>query len=176
VAAGVTTPSGVRALDPAEIGVLTPVFGTSLVYSDIRISDALGGGGRPYTLWVPSVGTVMNIGPTAFSAPASNPKLLIHEATHSWQSQHHPSPAAYMGNSIASQTAAAAAGGSAYCYKPGKPFSDYAAEQIANQVEKGVPTVVAHVKSVSAGSWDADNVWSLSFARWEKPGTPGVVC
>lgn len=173
---GATVPSGVRALDPAETAILTPVFGSSLTFADIRVSDAVGGGSRPYTVWVPSVGTVINIGPAAYGTPGSNPGLLVHEATHSWQSQHHPSPAAYMGNSIASQAAAGAAGGSSYCYRPGKPFSEYGAEQVANQVEKGVPTIVAHVKGVAAGSWDWDNVWGLSVARWETPGAPGVVC
>ena len=81
-----------------------------------------------------------------------------------------------MANSLASQAGAAAAGGSPYCYLPGKPFCAYGAEQIAKQVEQGVPEIVAHIRGVAAGSWDSDNIRSLTVPRWEKPGHPGVVC
>ncbi|HST50320.1 hypothetical protein [Jatrophihabitans sp.] len=173
---GITLPTGVRALDPAEVAILTPVFGSSLDYSAIRVSDAVGSAGRAYTVWVPLRGTVINIGPAAYATPGADPALLVHEATHSWQSQHHPASGAYMANSLASQAAAAAAGGSPYCYLPGKPFWAYGAEQIAKQVEHGVPAIVAHVRGVPAGSWDSENVRSLSIPRWEKPNAPGVVC
>lgn len=173
---GITLPTGVRALDPVEIAILTPVFGSSLGYDAIRISDALGGGGRPYTVWLPFRGTVLNLGPTAYATPGANPALLVHEATHSWQSQHHPNSAAYMANSLASQAAAAAAGGSAYCYLPGKPFRAYGAEQIAKQVEHGVPAIVAHIRAVAAGRRDLENIRGLTIPRWEKPDAPGVVC
>lgn len=172
---GIIRPTGVRALDPTELAILTPVFGDSLDYGAIRIGDAVGGGGRPYTLWVPGKGTVLHIGPAAFAKPGANPALLVHEATHSWQSQHHPNPGFYMGNSIASQAAAACTGGSAYCYLPGKPFRAYGAEQIAKQVEHGVPAIVVHVREVAARSWDLDNIRSLAIPRWEKSGAPGVV-
>jgi hypothetical protein len=81
-------------------------------------------------------------------------------------------------NSIASQAAAAIAGGnaSAYCYKPGKRFWLYAAEQIAQQVENGEASIVSHVKSVSAGSTDLANIVSLSVPRWERRGATGVRC
>jgi hypothetical protein len=173
---GISFPTGVRALDPAEIAILTPVFGSSLDYGAIRISDAVGGAGRPYTVWVPLRGTVLHLGPAAYTTPGAKPALLLHEATHSWQSQHHPNSGAYMANSLASQAGAAATGGSAYCYLPGKPFRAYGAEQIAKQVEQGVPEIVAHVRGVPAGRWDPDNIRSLTVPRWEQPGTPGVVC
>lgn len=173
---GITRPTGVRTLDPAEIAILTPVFGASLDYGAIRISDAVGGGGRPYTVWVPGRGTVLHMGPSAYATPGANPALLVHEATHSWQSQHHPNSAAYMANSLASQAAAACTGGSAYCYLPGKPFWAYGAEQIAKQAEHGVPAVMAHLRRVAAGSWDRQNIRSLAIPRWEKPDAPGVLC
>ncbi|MDQ1742683.1 MAG: hypothetical protein QOE23_1022 [Pseudonocardiales bacterium] len=173
---GMTRPTGVRALDPAEIAILTPVFGASLDYGAIRVSDAVGGGGRPYTLWVPAKGTVINIGPTGYATPGANPALLVHEATHCWQSQHHPTSGAFMANSLASQAAAACTGGSAYCYQPGKPFRAYGAEQIAKQVEHGVPAIVAHIREVAAGSWDLQNIRGLAIPRWEKSGALGVVC
>jgi len=172
---GMTRPTGVRALDPAEIAILAPVFEASLDYGAIRISDAVGGGGRPYTVWVPLRGTVMHLGPAAYATPGANPTLLVHEATHSWQSQHHPIPGAYMANSLASQAGAACTGGSAYRYLPGKPFRAYGAEQIAKQVEHGVPAIVTHIREVAPGRWDAENIRSLLIPRWERPGAPGVV-
>jgi Domain of unknown function (DUF4157) len=173
---GITLPTGIRSLDPVEEGILRPVFGSSLDYSAIHLSDAVGGGGRKYTAMLPLVGLVINIGPTAYSTPGSNPSLLIHESTHCWQSQHHPEPTAFMGNSIASQAGAAVAGGDAYCYIPGKPFSEYGAEQIAEQVENGEAPIISHVSSVSAGSIDLDNILSLAVPRWETRGAPGVSC
>lgn len=173
---GITLPSGVRGLDPAEEGIARPVYGSSLKYGDVYLSDAVGGGGRPYTTYVPLLGTVINIGPAAYATPGSDPSLLIHEMAHSWQSQHHSSPAAFMGNSIASQVAAAAAGGSAYCYIPGRSFGAYGAEQIAQQVENGEAPIISHISSVSAGATDAANVAGLSLPHWETPGAPGVRC
>lgn len=176
---GIKLPSGLRNLDPAtEEPAARSVYGGSLNYGDIYISDALGGGGRPFTTYVPLVGTVINAGPALFGTPGSNPRLLTHELAHSWQSQHHSDPIQFMVNSIESQSAAGVIGGgtSAYCYVPGKPFGQYGAEQIAQQVENGVSAIISHISSVSAGAVDADNVASLKLPRWEKRGNPGVTC
>ncbi|EFH84857.1 DUF4157 domain-containing protein [Ktedonobacter racemifer] len=181
---GIRLPSGLRRLDPAtEEPAARSVYGSSLNYGDIYISDALGGGGRPFTTVVPglfasSLGTVINAGPALFGTPGSNPSLLTHELAHCWQSQHHFDPAQFMVNSIASQAAAGAIGGgaSAYCYVPGKPFGQYGAEQIAQQVENGVSAIISHISSVPAGTVDAENVASLSVPHWEKRGSPGVTC
>ena len=173
---GITLPTGIRALDPGEVAILRPVFGASLDYSAIHLTDAVGGGGRPYTVAASIGGQVINIGPAAYKTPASNPRLLIHESTHCWQSQHHYSATAYMSNSIQSQAAAAATGGSSYCYIPGKPFGAYGAEQIAEQVENGEAPIIAHVSSVSPGAVDPENVAGLSVPHWETSGAPGVKC
>ena len=173
---GITLPSGIRGLDPAEVSILTPVFGSSLDYSAIHLSDAVGGGGRPYTVALPMVGLVINIGPSAYTSPGSNPSLLIHESTHCWQSQHHPDPAAYMANSIQSQAAASAVGGDPYCYIPGRAFAAYGAEQIAQQVENGESAIISHVSSVSSGAFDMDNIIGLAAPHWETRGAPGVRC
>ena len=93
-----------------------------------------------------------------------------------WQSQHHPISAQFMANSVLSQGAAAAAGGDAYCYVPGKWFGSYAAEQIAEQAEDGVSAVTTHMSAASAGSTDVANIASLAVPRWETRGTLGVVC
>jgi hypothetical protein len=175
---GITLPTGLRALDPKEVAILSPVFGSSLDYSAVHLSDAVGGGGRQYTVAGPYGigGQVINIGPSAYKTPGSDPSLLIHESTHCWQSQHHSSATAFMTNSLASQAAAAAAGGDAYCYIPGKSFGSYGAEQIAQQVQRGEAPIISHISSVSKGAIDPENVLGLSLPHWEKRGAPGVKC
>ena len=175
-------PSG-RALDPAEKTLAATVFGKSLDFSRILVSDALGFGGRPFTLALGPF-TVLNLGSGPFRKPASDRALLIHELTHSWQSQHHLSPYAYEVNSIASQAVASITGEDAYCYRPGKPFSSYAAEQIATSVENGFrgiggsheAAITAHIASVPAGRVDGQNTLSLMVPRTEKRGATGIVC
>ncbi len=174
---GIKLPSGIRGLDAAEETILRPVFGSSLNYSQIYLSDGVGKDGRPFTVAEPLTGRqVINIGSAAYKTPGSNPRLLIHESTHCWQSQHHSDRTAFMTNSVESQAAASLAGGTSYCYIPGKSFDSYAAEQIARQVEKNEAPIVAHVSSVSAGAVDPENVKSLKIPRWETPGKPGVLC
>ncbi len=174
---GIRLPTGMRWLTAGERRIANPMYGSSLNYTKILLSNALGLGGRPFTVLTPFpvIGpvTVINIGPSAYNSPGSNRGLLIHELAHSWQSQHHLNPAQYMVNSIASQ---AAAGSDAYCYKPGKWFGFYAAEQIAQQVENGEAPIVSHVKSVSPGTPDFANMVSLTVPRWETHGTSGVRC
>lgn len=177
---GIQLPSGIRFLDSTEEGILRGVYGGSLIYRRILLSNGLGGGGRPFTQYtgLPGLGgvTIIHIGSSAYNTPGSNRRLLIHEVAHSWQSQHHPVGAAYMLNSVQSQAGAAAAGASAYCYVPGKWFGMYAAEQIAEQAEDGIAAIRSHMRSTSAGSTDFANVASLSVPRWEKRGDPGVQC
>jgi hypothetical protein len=82
----------------------------------------------------------------------------------------------------AAAAAAAAEDVSAYAYIPGKPFDEYAAEQIAEQVEdsytpKGTPTatVIAHIRSLSAHARSPDNERSLTITSFHRKSTPGVV-
>lgn len=181
---GITLPTGLRFLDTTEETMASGVYGTSIDFGKVLLSDAVGGGGRPFTTYVPSPipgisgGTVINIGPSAYATPGSNRNLLIHELAHSWQSQHHPNPAQFMANSIASQAAAAAVGGgaSAYCYVPGKWFGLYGAEQIAEQVEKGEAPIITEVSSAAPGSTHLGNIASLAAPHWETRGSPGVRC
>lgn len=172
-----------RALDPAEKTLAATVFGKSLDFSRILVSDALGFGARPFTLALGPL-TVLNLGSGPFRKPASDRPLLIHELTHSWQSQHHLNSYAYEANSIASQALASISGEDAYCYRPGKPFSSYAAEQIAESVENGFrgtggpheAAIISHIASVPAGRVDGQNTLSLIVPRTEKRGAPGVIC
>ncbi len=166
---GIVLPTGLRRITAAERGVATPVFGTSLNFVRILISDGLGGFGRPFTAFVklPLLGgfVVLNCGP-GFSG-TGNPDLFIHELTHAWQSQHHPNPFQFMVNSAASQALAAATGKDAYKYTTGKSFGEYAAEQIAEQVEDGITAIRSHVKSVIVGLPDLANILSLAVPRAE---------
>jgi len=110
---GIRLPTNIRHLTPAEITTATGVYASSIDFGSVYVTDALGGGGRPFTLYTPMLGTVINAGPTFYSSPGSDRATLIHELAHSWQSQHHINKAQYMANSVASQAAAAAAGGDA---------------------------------------------------------------
>jgi hypothetical protein len=173
---GMSLPTGVRPLAPTELSILRPVYGSSITYFKVALSDAAGISGRPFTTVGPSGIVIINVGSAAFTSPGSNPRLLIHEMAHVWQSQHHSNPAQFMVNSVESQAIAPIWGGDPYCYIPGKPFSSYAAEQIAESVENGEAAIIAHMAGVAAGATDADNVKGLSSPNWEKRGAPGVKC
>jgi hypothetical protein len=173
---GISLPGGARGLDPTETSLATGAYGSSIDYGKVLITDALGGGGRPFTTALPMDYVALNLGPSAYGTPGSAPGLLVHELAHAWQSQHHPNRTQFMANSVSSQAAAGVAGGSAYCYVPGKWFGEYAAEQVAQQSERGVSAVRSHMRSISAWMPDPANIVSLSIPRWETPGSPGVSC
>jgi hypothetical protein len=237
----VVLPTTLRFPDADEQSEAMTVYGGSLDFTKILISDGLGGQGRAFTVALPtSVGNfvVLNLGPeyikrTAASGFPSLPttdtrpgvpggeadkRTLIHELAHSWQSQHDTAdPFVFMNNSVRSQlnafrdlpgaklaagqnaaTAALLAGKSpqdiaadaaaaaraedtsAYAYIPGKPFGDYAAEQIAEQVEDfymgstALLPILTRMKGVSPNANDTENVRGLSTPRFERKSTPGV--
>ena len=162
-----------RSLTPPEITTATAVFGRSIDFSIVFISDKTGQGDRPFVLAVPSpLGPqqIMNMG-TFFTT-----EDLLHELTHVWQSQHHSDPFAYMSNCVGSQKLAELLGGghSAYAYVPGKPFGEYAGEQIAQQVQRGEAPIIAHVSGVAPHRVDAENVNSLKAFRFEDTTKAGV--
>src|SRR5262249_55908502 len=106
VTGGITPPHGLRWLTPPQVTTAMGVFGGSLDYGSILLSDALGLGGRPFTLAVqlPPSGspswTVVVINAGTFTPPTN---LLIDELTHAWQSQHAIDPTALTKNSVESQ-------------------------------------------------------------------------
>jgi hypothetical protein len=190
-------------LTAAQISTARGVYGSSLDFTRIFITDLTGAGNRPFTVAIPVPTTValllglsgtiqvMNCG----TLTPSN-KLLIHELAHVWQSQHHATPTQFMVNSVGSQGLAVAANQavalvdatvktnsdfptffptSSYAYSPGKAFGDYGAEQIANQVEHGVAAIVSHVAGVAMNAVDADNTTSLATFRIDDVRKPGVV-
>jgi hypothetical protein len=218
----VKLPTTARWLTNAEQLEAEKVFQCSLDFSRILISDGVGFSGRLFTLAVPLASrfhTVLLMGELDPRKIAAND--LIHELTHSWQSQHHGNdPTAYMRNSVRCQAAAiadlpiakaeaarrasaaavrrgvinpidlagiATAAGSnedtsAYAYIPGGPFSSYAAEQIAQQVEKsylrndlGTNSIVRTIRSVGANVRSLDNERSLGVTSFHRKSTPGVV-
>jgi hypothetical protein len=161
----VQLPTQARCLDQAEVNEAWKVYGDSLAYDDIHVSDAVGAKGRPVTTAIPVGGNrwivALNMGPSAFRVPNFAPITLIHELAHAWQSQHYPDkPYQYMVNCLNSQTWAETESfrnkpvvsgllghwqpalrgnglgdADAYSYVPGKPFGDYGGEQTAQQVE-----------------------------------------
>lgn len=177
---GISLPSGIRWLTKSQESTATSVYGTSLCFSKIFITNALGAGGRGFTFavfipvllgWV----VIMNVG-----TYSPRRDLLIHELAHAWQSQHHVNPVQFMINSASSQVLAEAvikatgAPASAYAYKPGKSFGLYAAEQIARQIENGETAIVQSAK----GKWmllpHLGNHASLAVPRYEIIGAKGV--
>jgi hypothetical protein len=168
------------------------VYGSSLEYDRIFLSDGKGLEGRAFTLAVPVpplvIGSlpfggtiqVLNIG----TSPDRD--TLIHECGHAWQSQHAKGSAAYIANCVACQGAALAANKligeidssvksharfpvnypmSAYAYKPGAAFETYAGEQIAQQIQKNEAAIVTLVKGTSAGTVSQPNDKSLAVGN-----------
>jgi len=221
---GVKLPTKARFLIIDEQREAEKVFKCSLDFSKILIADGVGFSGRPFTVAVPLKSgfyTVLLLGDIKSWGVPGRADTLIHELTHSWQSQHHGSdPTAYMKNSVSCQAAAlidlpiakAAAGAaasaaavrrgvidpiglariaasaaaaedvSAYAYIPGRPFTDYAAEQIAQQIEDGyrrvgspTPAVLTTIRSVGANARSFDNEKSLGVTSFHRKSRPGVV-
>ena len=162
--AQIKVPTSARCLAPKELETAQEVYGTSLNYDNIYISDGIGASNRPVTVAVPTDGrwiVVLNMGSSAYARPNSLPATLIHELAHAWQSQHHPrDPMRFMMHCSLCQVAAAAASAAAranssrfsrivtpgipdlnlgpadaYSYIPGLTFGDYGGEQLAQQVE-----------------------------------------
>jgi putative peptidoglycan binding protein len=169
-----------RSLSSSEIAIATGVYGLSIDFSTVFVSDKTGIGGRAFVLAVPNpLGKaiqIMNVG----LAPSRD--TLVHELGHVWQSQHHSSSTQYMVNAIASQALEEAANlvpgssksFSAYGYRPGKPFAEYAAEQVAQQAMRGEAPIIAHMKAVGPGAVDPDNVTGLKKPQIEDTSLPGV--
>jgi hypothetical protein len=187
-----TTTGSFAPLTAAQKATASRVFGRSVNLERVFLSKFRGAENRPFTLAfaLPGVLSLVIGLPSVYiiNCGSFNPRssVLIHELTHVWQSQHHTNPFQYVHNSLASQAQAVALNlsvGSSnprfpfspYAYIPGKAFSDYAAEQIAKQAEKGVAPIVAHIASVtSAPLPDTDNETGLATPRCESRTGAGV--
>jgi hypothetical protein len=146
-------------LDPWQRGVAQSVFGTSLDLDAILVVYRKPPGAKGMCI----VGPLPSQCTLILSSTVK--ELLIHELTHVWQSQHHSAAGKCMWNSMESQKLADARGESAYWYIPDKPFGQYAAEQIADQVENGEPPIVTHVRSRAVRFHDPFNIESLKTPR-----------
>ena len=189
-----------KPLDSAQAKFVTDVFGTSIDLSRVFISNKVGPTGRPFTAFIGDpTGLGIGLGICVMNCGGEGhlESTIVHEATHVWQSQHASNPARYIQNCLGSQAKAvqenlleaSLSGGriantdfpgffpnDAYAFVPGKAkFSDYAGEQIAFQVEKGVAAIRTHVKSIRAGAVDSENDKSLATLRTQDRRAPGVV-
>lgn len=163
------SPGALIPLSDAQRSLAHAYFGDSLDVSMISISDSVGpsANGAPWTLAIPLIGNraiiIMYLGTYQ---PSKG--LLLHELTHAWQSQHHFSPIAYMTNAAESQALAGLVpGASAYKYIRGKWFGEYAAEQIASQVQDELPEILSVIRNVPPYLPIAENLVSLSIPRYE---------
>ena len=148
-------------LDTSQRNSARNVFGESLDLDAIRVLYRSPSGAKGVCL----VGPLPGQNTLLLSSTAE--LLLIHELTHAWQSQHHSVPGKYSWNSLASMQMAEKGKTSAYWYQvvPEKPFDQYAAEQIADQVENGESRIVAHVRSRYRRFKDPLNEESLRHPR-----------
>jgi hypothetical protein len=178
----------------AHEAAVRSVFGFSVDYGRVFVTNMLGMSRRPFTVaaTLPKSTVafqVINAGPT----PSQND--MIHEMAHVWQSQHHLIPIAFMANCINSMAAALALNtvaaaidptvksdpdfptdypNSAYAYRPGRGFSAYAGEQIAHQVDQGETAIISIIKAGVPGVTEAANMASLTFPRTEDRRSPGI--
>ena len=126
-----------RTLSISEKNLAKSVFRNTINYDMVRITNTLGGGGRPWTTNTPPLYSI-NVGSDYPNMTTSNERklLLIHELTHVWQGQH---LVPFMLNSAAHQSLSAIHNGGdvnkAYSYTVGKPWNKYNVEQQASIVE-----------------------------------------
>ena len=139
-----------RPLTAAEEQIAQRVFGNTIPYREVLVSDGLGKDNRPFTVptnvpmnipFVPNFNVhggkyVMHVGDgySGMSNRKEDQCLLIHELTHVWQGENHAFWSwAYMIYSLKDQLLM----DNAYQYDPAqlKPWSDYGAEQQATIVE-----------------------------------------
>jgi hypothetical protein len=188
-------PSGgpVRRLDDMQMSKVKAVYGNSIDFSTVFVTDKAGLGNRPFTMaFKDSSETVQIIN---FGTFAPDDDTLIHELAHVWQSQHHDDKFRFMVNAVDSQAGAVVANAaetlsdpdillhkdhpvqfpkSAYAYTPGLDLDQYAAEQMANGIEQGEKLLRNHVKGIAKGAVDTKNVMALRGPQFGDRRIPGV--
>lgn len=183
-----------RFLTTSQKNQAKAVYGNSLDFSRIFISNKTGLGNRPFTMAFPDENEIVQIMNCGTFTPKHD--TLIHELAHVWQSQHHSDPFKFMSNAVQSQGRAVSANSaetfsdpdillhkdhpvqfpfSAYAYVPGFGLSSYAAEQMANAIEHGDPKLVAHAKGIAMNAVDPDNVSALKRTLISDRRVKGVV-
>ncbi len=188
-----TTSSPFRSLTATQEMTANRVYGDSLDYSTIFISDTAGLGGRPFTLAVEVSGIYIQILNCGTFWPGE--KTLIHELAHAWQSQHHPARTKFMVNAVSCQAEAAKTNVAAamidpallvetdfplfypydaYAYHPSQYFVTMAAEQMASAIENEEPAIVAHIKSVAKNAMDPLCLLALNQVNFADHRIAGV--
>lgn len=195
---GITIPSmpTVQLITATQIAAVRGVYGSSLDYSRIYISDKAGAQNRPFTVAVPA--TPLTPAIQIMNCGTLNPShdTLIHELGHVWQSQHHADPTKFMAAAVKCQALAltmnAVAGKldpslakhpgypenypySAYYSIPGATFTTMGAEMVAQAIEKADPGVRGHVKGVSKNAVDGNNTTSLGLTVVGDRRIPGGI-
>ena len=132
----------IRPLSSAEIVEAKKVFRNTLPYGQITITNALGAGGAPFTIALPTFmgpwSYQINLGASGFINGLSMASTFIHELTHVWQGSHSGFPPNFMLNSLVHQGIAVLQTGdrnNAYSYTPGAPWGAYNVEQQAHIVQ-----------------------------------------
>lgn len=189
-----STQSGpVRRLDDVQVSKAKAVYGDSIDFSSVFITDKAGLGNRPFTMAFKDTTEVVQIINLGTFTPAD--RTLIHELAHVWQSQHHSDKFRFMVNAVDSQAGAVVANAaevfsdpdvllhkdhpvqfptSAYAYSPGLSLDQYAAEQMANGIEKNETLLRNHVKSVAKNAVDTKNVTALKSPQFADRRIAGV--
>ena len=127
----------IRSLSTSEKNLAKSVFGNTINYDMVKVTDTLGSGARPWTTNMPPM-YMINVGSAYPSLTANDDRkrLLIHELAHVWQGQH---LVPFMLNSAAHQSLSAINNGgdvaSAYNDTVGKSWGQYNVEQQASIVE-----------------------------------------
>jgi hypothetical protein len=184
----------VRPLSAAQRATASSVYGNSIDYSNVVIANAKGAQNRACALT--SAGLTGPIHILMLGTFTPDRELLIHELAHVWQSQHHWAFGMYQltaglsmarawaknKDEVANDPGIASHPGypasypfSAYAYLPGLAFGEYGPDQIAEQAERGVKSIVAHMRGVAPHVTDPANVQGLAVARVTDRRVPGVV-
>ncbi len=156
----------IRTLTPPELILANSVFQTSILYSQVRLQDDLGMGGRPWTSPPSPLYYVLHVGAYFVNMTATNyrKRLLIHELAHVWQGQHGV-PLGYVLNSAFHQALSAITNGGdvapAYNYTTGLKWAQYNCEQQASIVEDWF-----------AGGSQSSNSRYVYITRNIRPGNP----
>jgi hypothetical protein len=128
-----------RPAEPEEREFADQVFGSSLPWGRIRLTNLVGLGGAAFVCPNTDDQILVNLG-AAFGSPRTftnenNPvpgQLFIHELTHAWQIHHGRLDATFLWDGIIDKIT-----GPDYAYGPaGPPFSDFGIEEKAALVEE----------------------------------------
>lgn len=126
-----------RFLTEGEVALARRVFRDTVPYERVRVTDALGFGGRQWVLWTPWR-WYLHLGPELFADSLTlHSATLIHELAHVWDSWHSLFGFEYMANSAWAQGWAMLRGdvNLAYQFEYGPAWGSYGAEQKASLVE-----------------------------------------